>query len=118
MNILDSYSVTVEDIFMWIETSTYVENTNKISIARNFIEDHLHIRGEHLNDCTVSDQLQGSPPPTWRIPSDIMMFFAHMRITSTYVENTLLIVLVKLHEQDHLHLRGEYLYLFEYVMHQ
>ena len=48
-------------------TSTYVENTEIISMLNVTGEDHLHIRGEYPLVSVPSACLLGSPPHTWRI---------------------------------------------------
>ena len=50
----------------------------------------------------------GSPPHTWRIPKLMTMAKRLKRITSTYVENTKMILLFYFGLKDHLHIRGEY----------
>ena len=48
-------------------TSTYVENTEFLSLAFSFNRDHLHIRGEYFELSKHCFLQQGSPPHTWRI---------------------------------------------------
>ena len=57
--------------------------------------------------------LRGSPPHTWRILAERCFKSKWVGITSTYVENTLVIVPVNLGGKDHLHIRGEYFMLFK-----
>ena len=91
-------------------TSTYVENTITKKTHNTGHEDHLHIRGEYL-DSVQDDFLRvGSPPHTWRIPFWCSTDWWWCRITSTYVENTEGTSYVNPKAQDHLHIRGEYLY--------
>ena len=73
-------------------TSTYVENTVGPRLKVPVVKDHLHIRGEHLADLLQQAADQGSPPHTWRTQSMTQAELAELRITSTYVENTLDIV--------------------------
>ncbi len=47
-------------------TSTYVENTPYEQPTSRDLQDHLHIRGEHLNFYSLLIALAGSPPHTWR----------------------------------------------------
>ena len=91
-------------------TSTYVENTYRIwtCIFRQW--DHLHIRGEYNNVIFVSRDYLGSPPHTWRIPALSTCTWEEMRITSTYVENTELKQFLDVAKEDHLHIRGEYMF--------
>ena len=89
-------------------TSTYVENTIYIDCATFSRQDHLHIRGEYLNPKTQSGISLGSPPHTWRIPTYMWLACADLRITSTYVENTIRKYKNVNNIQDHLHIRGEY----------
>ena len=51
----------------------------------------------------------GSPPHTWRILSHHNFRLNNLRITSTYVENTLLTCKLMDQLKDHLHIRGEYI---------
>ncbi|WP_217348210.1 hypothetical protein, partial [Lactobacillus helveticus] len=48
-------------------------------------------------------------PHTWRIPLIGCPFLLLFGITSTYVENTCSAITPADPEQDHLHIRGEYL---------
>ena len=48
------------------------------------------------------------PPRTWRIQPRWNGDIDSLGITSTYVENTLNMHLPLMHQQDHLHIRGEY----------
>ena len=58
-------------------------------LADPIVRDHLHIRGEYYFSRTTARIGVGSPPHTWRIPSVISIETVNIRITSTYVENTL-----------------------------
>ena len=71
-------------------TSTYVEKTPHQKCMERFGEDHLHIRGE--NSLLIFYKLYngGSPPHTWRKPIDDSTVNLSSRITSTYVEKTVL----------------------------
>ena len=69
-------------------TSTYVENTKIHYLKNSFIEDHLHIRGEHSASPSRELDTIGSPPHTWR----------------TLRHEDALKIIVK----DHLHIRGEH----------
>ena len=89
-------------------TSTYVENTVCRTHHVNSERDHLHIRGEYLLILKAISAWEGSPPHTWRILFLWLHRIQNLRITSTYVENTSLIGISLLMEQDHLHIRGEY----------
>ena len=90
-------------------TSTYVENTDKFSQIIHFVQDHLHIRGEYWTDLWKNVTKTGSPPHTWRIPFSITDPRYLLRITSTYVENTLACFCIEVLDWDHLHIRGEYI---------
>ena len=70
--------------------------------------DHLHIRGEYTSEIDLIFVLLGSPPHTWRILCIVISMDIHMRITSTYVENTYDVLTAEDNLQDHLHIRGEY----------
>ena len=76
-------------------TSTYVENTFRLRQECGPCGDHLHLRGEHLNDLIYLALGVGSPPLTWRTLVDGQSRGTGYRITSTYVENTILYLLVK-----------------------
>ena len=89
-------------------TSTYVENTIPLGSHDAVHEDHLHIRGEYKLSKRQDLACWGSPPHTWRIRQYWVTTAAHVRITSTYVENTTLPTLIRWTKQDHLHIRGEY----------
>ena len=69
-------------------TSTYVENTLANLWYPLHHQDHLHIRGEYCVPLPGTSISKGSPPHTWRIPSNGMKGNGGDRITSTYVENT------------------------------
>ena len=47
-------------------TSTYVEKTSWLDPAIPSIQDHLHIRGENLDELNEARKSLGSPPHTWR----------------------------------------------------
>ena len=71
-------------------TSTYVENTGKVNIKPIYGWDHLHIRGEYNFKAEKSYWPIGSPPHTWRILAFANSEAEWIRITSTYVENTII----------------------------
>ena len=89
-------------------TSTYVENTFRLRQECGPCGDHLHLRGEHLNDLINVALGEGSPPLTWRTPFCICSLRLCLRITSTYVENTDGVAIWQFADKDHLHLRGEH----------
>ena len=89
-------------------TSTYVENTAPIDRLTDNQQDHLHIRGEYLFENSFQSRTVGSPPHTWRIQLFMILTKKVLRITSTYVENTIFIYGINLKNWDHLHIRGEY----------
>ena len=70
-------------------TSTYVEKTNLPPFERKSLKDHLHIRGENVAILALRSATIGSPPHTWRKPSQQVSHLRAFRITSTYVEKTL-----------------------------
>ena len=72
------------------------------------VEDHLHIRGEHHDLSEPMDAALGSPPHTWRTRYAEHGFSVIPRITSTYVENTWMLMKKLMLGQDHLHIRGEH----------
>ena len=71
-------------------TSTYVENTFEYIVRNINPKDHLHILGEYSSWLISKDSRIGSPPHTWRIPDSTFNTRIYLRITSTYLENTLL----------------------------
>ena len=73
-----------------------------------FSKDHLHIRGEYYEATQKRLKYIGSPPHTWRIPIQPKITLFADRITSTYVENTLMDNYLFINYEDHLHIRGEY----------
>ena len=83
----------------------------KIQLYLKLAQDHLHIRGEYNNRLVYHLVLSGSPPHTWRIRSYGQRTTIFIRITSTYVENTQTLNSINTQQQDHLHIRGEYLYV-------
>ena len=89
-------------------TSTYVENTKNHYTKTEVDKDHLHIRGEYGFPRRLTIRQQGSPPHTWRILTWSSSTFSLVRITSTYVENTITDMSVSESMWDHLHIRGEY----------
>ena len=89
-------------------TSTYVENASLSSFLQSLPKDHLHLRGEHHKRWWIWTIAVGSPPLTWRTPCVDSVCMHCTRITSTYVENTLLRVVASSSVKDHLHLRGEH----------
>ena len=97
-------------------TSTYVENTLEAISKTDSVEDHLHIRGEYSPSNMKSISDLGSPPHTWRIPVSSTVAVVSVRITSTYVENTLGYDPDEDSDEDHLHIRGEYKMLTILIM--
>ena len=89
-------------------TSTYVENTKLQYEYDRQRWDHLHIRGEYSISVLCFFGNSGSPPHTWRILFRIDRNKHSIRITSTYVENTLIFLSNQSIFEDHLHIRGEY----------
>ena len=71
-----------------------MENTAKDIKDKFVAEDHLHIRGEYQTKVTDPSGQEGSPPHTWRIQVMSTQWTSYTGITSTYVENTLLLLVV------------------------
>ena len=69
------------------------------------------MRGEYLITAILVKQQQGSPPHAWRIPVLQLNRYTNIGITSTCVENTLTLEIFRREDEDHLHMRGEYLAL-------
>ena len=97
---------------IWRITSTYVENTVRLAWVAPLDEDHLHIRGEYIQQDNVITTKWGSPPHTWRIPYVAAPVTGRTGITSTYVENTSNGTTTRMKNWDHLHIRGEYCFFF------
>ena len=89
-------------------TSTCVENTNLLKAPSAPLKDHLHIRGEYKDTEKKFLKVLGSPPHTWRIQPWHKRWWIYLRITSTYVENTINYKRGHGDNMDHLHIRGEY----------
>ena len=87
---------------------TYVENTQSKWLRYLVFQDHLHIRGEYMTVQVIKTHNWGSPPHTWRILSFWLQERRALRITSTYVENTMYAADATGTSGDHLHIRGEY----------
>ena len=88
-------------------TSTYVEKTSQFDTIDGHSQDHLHIRGENMKQLFQVHLIRGSPPHTWRKHHNFCDSVFLIRITSTYVEKTFMVVNFKLIQEDHLHIRGE-----------
>ena len=58
--------------------------------------DHIHLRGEYLVVSSLVRDCIGSSPLTWRIPTPVKGVAEDIRIISTYVENTLFLLLNEL----------------------
>ena len=85
-----------------------MENTVESLLQGLATGDHLHIRGEYVENVEVHSLQIGSPPHTWRIQFEAELYEQVDRITSTYVENTFNAIRYGEMSQDHLHIRGEY----------
>ncbi len=81
------------------------------------MQDHLHIRGEYQSWHQLKKLMLGSPPHTWRILWIVGYNHTKVGITSTYVENTLKLCQASRASGDHLHIRGEYVSIFNYLTH-
>ena len=66
-----------------------MENTDGQHDPIDAPEDHLHIRGEYKAIDLAEVAKVGSSPHTWRIQRSPFVIVRHLRIISTYVENTL-----------------------------
>ena len=90
-----------------------MEKTNGVKKSNKTEQDHLHIRGENKNLQVKKSSVSGSPPHTWRkrVPTDLSI--VSLRITSTYVEKTPDAGIQFNGFEDHLHIRGENLILFD-----
>ena len=89
-------------------TSTHVENTFFTTKKERSNKDHLHTRGEYTARKIPPIKSSGSPPHTWRIRYACRPRIMCHRITSTHVENTILLINSNFKFWDHLHTRGEY----------
>ena len=92
-------------------TSTYVEKTISRLDHNESFQDHLHIRGENTSIKPLKAFAIGSPPHTWRKLAGIIRAITAARITSTYVEKTIVPSFICRDLQDHLHIRGENLFI-------
>ena len=70
--------------------------------------DHPHLRGEYRSQLIRISKDTGSPPPTWGIRRNPEEVSKVVRITPTYVGNTVRHAFSGYPYQDHPHLRGEY----------
>ena len=68
--------------------STYVEITTGVHTVISINRDHLHIRGDHLNNHLSDLNKWGSSPHTWRSPLSEQDIKSAIGIISTYVEIT------------------------------
>ena len=85
-----------------------MENTKSGFKISSWHWDHLHLRGEYQHCLIIYEIAVGSSPLTWRIQSLGLYYYSILRIISTYVENTRVIIQARKWFKDHLHLRGEY----------
>ena len=71
-------------------------------------KDHPHIHGEYLSIFLSFLSVIGSPPHTWGIRRRWILMSTIIRITPTYMGNTLAKVSENHDRQDHPHIHGEY----------
>ena len=71
-------------------------------------EDHPHIHGEYEYVAGGYSYIQGSPPHTWGILEITAPFISTIRITPTYMGNTIDTNQTKGDDRDHPHIHGEY----------
>ena len=83
-------------------------NTRDWARAGNRAEDHPHLRGEYSLAMVLRPMIRGSPPLAWGILCFGAITAPILRITPTCVGNTSRQSYLKVHVQDHPHLRGEY----------
>ena len=89
-------------------TPTYMGNTWVYTNFYPMIEDHPHIHGEYSLVILSPNNLIGSPPHTWGIPVCVILVLALLRITPTYMGNTVYRENGKYWARDHPHIHGEY----------
>ncbi|KRL04356.1 hypothetical protein FD46_GL001483 [Liquorilactobacillus oeni DSM 19972] len=83
-------------------------NTGKCDYCKSVKQDHPHIRGEYKEKIPDKMAIKGSPPHTWGIQGYIKRKTGIIRITPTYVGNTINEVTLTSSGKDHPHIRGEY----------
>ena len=71
-------------------------------------QDHPHIHGEYVSYMPRVLVAIGSPPHTWGIPNRTISVDDQLRITPTYMGNTLVEDWQSLAVKDHPHIHGEY----------
>ena len=76
-------------------TSTYVENTLSYLSRLMEREDDLHIRGEYSHHNIWYFFIVGWPPHTWRIQDGKVIYTDSDGMTSTYVENTIELPIIR-----------------------
>ena len=81
----------------------------KVSIRDvELCQDHPHIHGEYDVEDGEIAAILGSPPHTWGILSAGILISRIIRITPTYMGNTISKVAKNAKSQDHPHIHGEY----------
>ena len=93
--------------FFTRNTSTYVEKIDDVEPAHEWLQKHLHIRGENSSLTTTLPIIQETPPHTWRKYRLGRSNCAAWRNTSTYVEKISPLKKLSAFLQKHLHIRGE-----------
>ena len=83
-------------------------NTCRAYVHFTLYRDHPHLRGEHLLLLSLNFIRLGSPPPTWGTRNLTTRIHRFIRITPTYVGNTLATSHSVRLPKDHPHLRGEH----------
>ena len=86
-------------------------NTFDMHLALMSSQDHPHIHGEYQSDADDHCGPLGSPPHTWGILIGKRLVNPLLRITPTYMGNTMPNALSNYTNQDHPHIHGEYVYL-------
>ena len=89
-------------------TPTYVGNTTRPTASTTKDEDHPHVCGEYTVVSILKTPSLGSPPRMWGIHYRKVGAKKAIRITPTYVGNTVPINTVWRGIEDHPHVCGEY----------
>ncbi len=100
-------SVKIRYLYTGI-TPTYVGNTLNRNNLVGVLEDHPHVCGEYCKALTRTSSFKGSPPRMWGILIKNFCRSWILRITPTYVGNTLFLTQNQRIVRDHPHVCGEY----------
>ena len=91
-------------------------NTVSQSSIDQVAKDHPHIHGEYQIMILSNTRKKGSPPHTWGIPKKYDKVLTIVRITPTYMGNTVYAFTVTFPPRDHPHIHGEYMITLNVTM--